>query len=178
MASRQTIKLPHLGLEAGYALSNNTYDATKPTCVLINSMCTTTSLYREQLGDKRLTSVMNLLAIDPLGHGSTSCLAEHFTYWDTAMMALQVLNELGIEKAFALGTSQGGWIVTRMALLEPGRVSGKPTAPGGCVGTRLNSAGGPSATGFSFRTRGPGPPAGHARVMAGANGDYYRSKAF
>jgi microsomal epoxide hydrolase len=37
-------------------------------------------------------------------------------------MALQVMDKLGIEKAFALGTSQGGWIVTRMALLAPDRV--------------------------------------------------------
>ena len=37
-------------------------------------------------------------------------------------MALQVMDKLGIDKAFALGTSQGGWMVTRMALLAPERV--------------------------------------------------------
>ena len=37
-------------------------------------------------------------------------------------MALQVMEALGIDKAFALGTSQGGWIVARMALLAPERV--------------------------------------------------------
>lgn len=41
----------------------------------------------------------------------------------TAIMNLQVLEALGIEKAFALGTSQGGFIVTRMALLDPDKVS-------------------------------------------------------
>jgi microsomal epoxide hydrolase len=69
---------------------------------------------------------MNLLAIEPLGHGSTSCPSEHFTYWDSALMALQVMDKLGIDKAFALGTSQGGWIVTRMALLAPDRVGASP----------------------------------------------------
>jgi Predicted hydrolases or acyltransferases (alpha/beta hydrolase superfamily) len=33
------------------------------------------------------------------------------------------MDHFGIQKSFALGTSQGGWIVTRMALLAPDRVS-------------------------------------------------------
>lgn len=123
MAATSTIEVPHLGgIHAGYALSNDRYDPSKPTCVLINSMCTTVSLYRDQFSDAALTDAMNLLAIEPLGHGSTRCPVEHFTYWDSAWMALQVMDKLGIDKAFALGTSQGGWIVTRMALLAPDRV--------------------------------------------------------
>ncbi|EAW12077.1 alpha/beta fold hydrolase [Aspergillus clavatus NRRL 1] len=125
MAASQTIQVPHLGgIQAGYALSNGRYDPSKPTCVLINSMCMTVSLYRDQFNDTALTDVMNLLAIEPLGHGATSCPSEHFTYWDSALMALQVMEKLGINKAFALGTSQGGWIVTRMALLAPERILG------------------------------------------------------
>ena len=123
MAATTTVEVPHLGgIKAGYALSGE-YDSKKPTCVLINSMCTTVSLYKAQFENKELTDAINLLAIEPLGHGATSCRTEHFTYWDTAIMALQVLDKLGIEKAFALGTSQGGWMVTRMALLAPERVS-------------------------------------------------------
>jgi microsomal epoxide hydrolase len=125
MAATTTILVPHLGgINAGYALSGGSYDPSKPTCVLINSMCTTTSLYRTQFADESLTSALNLLAIEPLGHGATSCPTEHFTYWDTAVMALQVLDALGIERAFALGTSQGGWMVARMALLAPHRIQG------------------------------------------------------
>ncbi|KAL4979375.1 Alpha/Beta hydrolase protein [Aspergillus desertorum] len=124
MPTTRTIQVPHLGgISAGYALSGDKYDPSKPTCVLINSMCMTTALYKDQFEDASLTSAVNLLAIEPLGHGSTSCASEHFTYWDSAIMALQVLDALGIQKAFALGTSQGGWIVTRMALLAPERVS-------------------------------------------------------
>ena len=123
MAASKTIQVPHLGgIKVGYALSGDTYDASKPTCVLINAMCMTVSLYRPQFEDKKLTDAMNLLAIEPLGHGATSCASEHFTYWDTAIMALQVLDALGIKKFFALGTSQGGWMVVRMALLAPERV--------------------------------------------------------
>ena len=66
---------------------------------------------------------MNLLAIELLGHGDTRTKAENWTYWDTAIMNCQVLDALKIEKAFVLGTSQGGWITVRMALLRPNLVS-------------------------------------------------------
>ena len=123
MAAADTIEVPHLGgIQAGYKLSKS-FDKSKPTCVLINSMCMTVSLYNAQFESTALSHAMNLLAIEPLGHGSTSAKVQHFTYWDTAIMALQVMDKLGIEKAFALGTSQGGWMVARMALLAPERVS-------------------------------------------------------
>ena len=38
-------------------------------------------------------------------------------------MNLQVLDELKIEKAFVLGTSQGGWVAMRMALMRPEKAS-------------------------------------------------------
>jgi len=123
MAATTTIQVPHLGgIQVGYRLSGDCYDAKKPTCVLINSMCMTVSLYKDQFDNPALTDVLNLLAIEPLGHGATSCPVEHFTYWDSAIMALQVMDKLCIDKAFALGTSQGGWMVTRMALVAPERV--------------------------------------------------------
>lgn len=127
MAAKQTIEVPHLGgIKAGYKLSSDSYDAAKPTCVLINSMCTTVSLYNTQFEDTKLTDKLNLLAIEPLGHGATSCKTEHFTYWDSAIMTLQVMDKLGVEKAFLLGTSQGGWIVMRVAILAPERVCSTP----------------------------------------------------
>lgn len=122
------ISVTHLGdLKVGYRLSspNNVIDSSKPTLVCINSMCMTTDLFDPQFNDTRLTSAVNLLAIEPLGHGSTSfpTKAAHFTYWDTAIVALEVMSKLGVEKAFVLGTSQGGWMIVRMALLAPERVS-------------------------------------------------------
>jgi len=129
MAATKTIEVPLLGgTKAGYQLSGDRYDASKPTCVLINSMCTTAALYKDQFANTKLTNAMNLLAIEPLGHGATSTPSEHFTYWDSATMALQVLDKLGIQKTFVLGTSQGGWIVMRMALLAPERVRLKEQA--------------------------------------------------
>jgi pimeloyl-ACP methyl ester carboxylesterase len=66
--------------------------------------------------------VMNLVSIELLGHGQTRAKSENWTYWDTAIMNLQVMEKLGIKKAFVLGTSQGGWVTVRMALLAPEKV--------------------------------------------------------
>ncbi|KAJ3738176.1 putative alpha/beta hydrolase [Lentinula raphanica] len=72
MAATTTTKVPHLGgITAGYRLSGNTYDNTKPTTVLFNSMCTTVSLFNDMFANPELTKTMNLLAVEPLGHGST-----------------------------------------------------------------------------------------------------------
>ena len=69
---------------------------------------------------------MNLISIELLGHGQTRTKSENFTYWDTAIMNLQVMDALGIKKAFVLGTSQGGWITVRMALLAPDKARLNP----------------------------------------------------
>ncbi len=98
------------------------YDPKKPTIVLVNSFATSSDLHKGQYANHQLTKAMNLLAIELLGHGATRTKSENFTYWDTAQMNLQVMTALGIEKAFVLGTSQGGWITVRMALLAPDRV--------------------------------------------------------
>ncbi|KAL8371690.1 hypothetical protein RB595_001477 [Gaeumannomyces hyphopodioides] len=124
MAAKTTVQVPHLGVTAGYRLAGGTIDASKPTVVLVNSMCTTSSLYEHQFASAELSAAVNLLAVEPLGHGATSCPSDSFTYWDSALVALQVMDSLGVQKAFALGTSQGGWIVARMALLAPERILG------------------------------------------------------
>ncbi|ETN40070.1 uncharacterized protein HMPREF1541_04345 [Cyphellophora europaea CBS 101466] len=113
MPNTKTIHVPHLGgIDAAYQMPQP-YDASKPTLVLVNSYTTSSELYRSQFANKDLTSKMNLLAIELLGHGQTRTIGEHFTYWDTAIMNLQVLDTLGVPKAFVLGTSQGGWITGR-----------------------------------------------------------------
>lgn len=86
---------------------------------------TSHKLYDAQFESSAVTSSANLVAVDLLGHGSTKVDSgiEQFTYWDSAIMILQLLDHLKIDKFFALGTSQGGWIVVRLALLAPSRVS-------------------------------------------------------
>ncbi|KAL8928956.1 MAG: hypothetical protein Q9172_000708 [Xanthocarpia lactea] len=124
MSNTKTVEVPHLGgITVGYQMPHP-YDASKPTLVLVNSFTTSSDLYRSQYENEKLTSAMNLLAIELLGHGQTRTKSENFTYWDTAIMNLQVMEALGVKKAFVLGTSQGGWITVRMALLAPDRIEG------------------------------------------------------
>lgn len=123
MVSKREIKsVPHLGvIEVGYRLS--TFNPSRPTLVLIIPFTTNVDYYLPEFGNPALTDKLNLLAVEPLGHGATRAKTETFTYWDSAIAFLQLMDALGIEKAFAAGTSQGGWMAARMALLAPQRVS-------------------------------------------------------
>lgn len=125
MAGHVKTKLvPHLGgIDAGYRYSST--DCSLPTLVLINPFTTTSDYYQPEFESEQLTSKFNLLAVEPLGHGATQTKSETFTYWDSAIMAIQLLDVLGIDQAFVMGTSQGGWIAARMALLSPQKV--RPT---------------------------------------------------
>ena len=119
-----TVTVPHLGgSQVGHRLGGP-YDSSRPTLVMVNSFTTTVELYRPQFAHPELAQTANLLAVEPYGHGDTRSPVEQFTYWDTAHAALQVLDALGIGEAFVLGTSQGGWIAARMAMLAPDRIRG------------------------------------------------------
>lgn len=78
-----------------------------PTVILLHSFSTSTQLYDPQFEDASLVSVCNLLAIDLYGHGATMGLKDSITYWDQAKMILEVMEQLKVEKAYILGTSQG-----------------------------------------------------------------------
>lgn len=120
----RTVTVPHLGTSTiGYRFAR-LYDPALPTLVLVNSFTSSVEQYRPQFADGRLTATANLLALEPYGHGRTRATYEQFTYWDSAVADLQVLEALGIPEAFVLGTSQGGWIAARMAMLAPHVVKG------------------------------------------------------
>jgi len=124
MSNAETITVPHLGTSTiGYRLRKG-HDASLPTLVMVNSFTTSVEQYRPQFADEELTATANLLAIEPYGHGQTHASYEQFTYWDSAIANLQVLAALDIPEAFVLGTSQGGWIAARMAILAPDTVKG------------------------------------------------------
>ena len=118
----KTIRVPHLGgIDAAYQMLRE-YDPAKPTVVMINAFTMSSELYRDQFDNTELADQMNLIAIELLGHGQTRTARKHWTYWDTAEMNLQVLDALKIDRAFVLGTSQGGWVTVQMALLRPEKV--------------------------------------------------------
>ena len=79
------------------------YDPSKPTLILVNSFTTSSELYKSQYGNKALKDGMKLLAIVLLGHGKTRTKAEQWTYWDTARQNIEVMDALGIKKAFVFG---------------------------------------------------------------------------
>ena len=120
----ETVSVPHLGGSTISYKFGKPYDPSLPTLVMINSFTTSMELYRAQFADSALIAAMNVLAIEPYGHGATRATWEQFTYWDSAVADLQVLEILGIPEAFVLGTSQGGWIAARMAMLAPDKVKG------------------------------------------------------
>ncbi|GLB10709.1 hypothetical protein AtubIFM57258_007118 [Aspergillus tubingensis] len=121
----RSVHVPHLGGIYASTYMPEPYDPSKQTLVLCHSWGTSVDLYRHQYQNENLKRLVNLLAIDLLGHGQTRTESEHFTYWDSAIMNLQVLDALNITgRIFVLGTSQGGWQTVRMALLAPERVAG------------------------------------------------------
>jgi pimeloyl-ACP methyl ester carboxylesterase len=117
------VHVHHLGgIDVSYRMAKS-YRQNKPTLILINSFTTCAELYRGQLHNAELSEAMNLVAIEPLGHGDTRTrVAETFTYWDSAIMIQQAMDALGIKKAFLTGISQGGWIAARIALYAPDKV--------------------------------------------------------
>ena len=124
MSDVETMTVPHLGTSIiGYRFGRP-YDAALPTLVLVNSFSTSAELFRPQFADEELAATANLLALEPYGHGRTRATYRQFTYWDSAIADLQVLDALGISRAFVLGTSQGGWVAARMAMLAPETVAG------------------------------------------------------
>jgi pimeloyl-ACP methyl ester carboxylesterase len=127
MPGRSHVEVPHLGGTIAAYQTSGDLDSSKPTLVMVNSFLTNSNLYGSQYANKNLTDNMNLIAIELLGHGETKTKNENWTYWDTATMNLQVLEALEKRgeiagKVFVLGTSQGGWITARMALLAPDKV--------------------------------------------------------
>jgi len=91
MSKTQQIHVSHLGGISAAIQTPYPYDSSKPTLILVNSFTTSSELYRSQFSNKSLTDAMNVIAIELLGHGQTRAdKAENWTYWDTAIMNLQV----------------------------------------------------------------------------------------
>jgi pimeloyl-ACP methyl ester carboxylesterase len=70
-----------------------------------------------------LSGEFRCITWDERGFGQTE-VHDAFTYWDSADDALGLLTHLGIDAAFLVGMSQGGFISMRAALRAPQRVRG------------------------------------------------------
>lgn len=124
---------------ASFPAGGDKPDPAKPTIVFFHSFTSDSSLFAPQFADPSLKHSYNLIAIDLLGHGGTRIYAsskgieeeaererlqrDQWTYWDSAWMAVGLVRELGVKKFFVAGTSQGGWVAVRAALVAPEMVS-------------------------------------------------------
>jgi pimeloyl-ACP methyl ester carboxylesterase len=119
----KSVHVPHLGgMSVAYHLAKP-FDDSKITLVLINGFTGTATQFREQVDDAKLVEAVNLIVVEPIGHGNTRINSPTYTLWDSATAILQLLSALGIEKFVVLGTSMGGWVAARVALYAPERVS-------------------------------------------------------
>lgn len=91
-----------------------------PAVVLLHSFLMDVTMWAPQV--EAFGQRYRLIAIDERGHGRTPVQAP-FDYWDVARDVLAVLDALGIESAGVVGTSQGGFVALRTALLAPERVT-------------------------------------------------------
>ena len=91
-----------------------------PPVILLHAFLMDGEMFAPQVNELR--TEFRFLAVDERGHGGTPADAP-FDYWDVARDALGLLDELGLDRAAVIGTSQGGFIGLRMALLAPERVT-------------------------------------------------------
>ncbi len=78
----------------------------------------------EPMGEA-LAAQFRLVSFDQQGHGLSGPHAQHdYSAQSRVQAGLEVLDELGIEKAIWVGNSMGGGVAWRAALLAPERVSG------------------------------------------------------
>lgn len=98
------------------------YDVQKVTIVMFHSFLMDSCLFNPQFEDP-VYEEYNLIAIDEHGHGGTTG-RECFTFWSTAEDSLELLTDLGVSRFYILGTSQGGFVAMRIALLAPERTYG------------------------------------------------------
>jgi pimeloyl-ACP methyl ester carboxylesterase len=71
-----------------------------------------------------LAGELRCITWDERAFGRTEFDGKPFTYWDSALDCLGLLDHLGIEQAVLAGMSQGGFLSLRAALTAPERVLG------------------------------------------------------
>jgi 3-oxoadipate enol-lactonase len=99
-------------------------NADEPVALLWPSLFTDHSMWRYQVPALR-SAGWRTLALDPPGQGRSTGIGRSFTMDECAEAALQVLDAVNVHTpVVVLGTSWGGMIAPRMALLAPERVRG------------------------------------------------------
>ncbi|KAI5819650.1 Alpha/Beta hydrolase protein [Pyronema omphalodes] len=113
---------PAPGVQLGYRALPSPPNPSLPTLLMIHPFITDGSFYAPQFEDPQLGGQAgkkwNMIAIDIHGHGDSTGRKE-FNYWDTAFDTALLLDHLGIKNVTIVGTSQGGFVATRLAIHRP-----------------------------------------------------------
>ncbi|WP_068029986.1 alpha/beta fold hydrolase [Nocardia mexicana] len=107
-------------VDGGQPVSYIDHGGDGPPVLLLHSYLMDADMFAPQV--RSLGAMFRLIAMDERGHGGTPA-DRPFTYWDVARDALGLLDELAVPRCAVVGTSQGGFIALRMALLAPERVA-------------------------------------------------------
>ncbi|MFI6102253.1 alpha/beta fold hydrolase [Lentzea sp. NPDC051213] len=106
--------------DGGQPVSYVDHGGDGPAVVLLHSFLMDATMWAPQV--EAFGDAFRLIAVDERGHGQTPANGP-FDHWDVAKDVLAVLDDLGIASAAVVGTSQGGFVALRMALLAPQRVT-------------------------------------------------------
>jgi pimeloyl-ACP methyl ester carboxylesterase len=93
-----------------------------PAVVLSHGLLMDREMFAPQV--EALRGDFRCVSWDQRGHGDSDAATEPFTYWDSADDLLALAAHLGVERAFLVGMSQGGFVSLRVALERPDFVLG------------------------------------------------------
>ena len=96
----------------------------EPTALLWPSLFTDHRMWRHQIAPLREAG-WRTLALDPPGHGRSPGPGRGFTMDECAQTAVQLLDATGVRApVVVIGTSWGGFVAPRIAMLAPERING------------------------------------------------------
>lgn len=102
---------------------NDQGEPNQPTALLWPSLFTDHRMWSQQIAPLH-DAGWRTLALDPPGHGQSPGPGRGFTMDECAQAALQVLDAVGVRAPVVVfGTSWGGFVAPRIALLAPERLS-------------------------------------------------------
>ena len=91
----------------------------KPALIFCHSFGMRAEMFAPQL--RHFAHTHRCITWDQRAHGD-SAASHPFTFWDSARDLLALMDHLGIDRASVAGTSQGGFVALRAALLAPPRL--------------------------------------------------------
>src|SRR6516165_7649873 len=116
--------MPTVGTILGSVYVDDQGEPGEPAALLWPSLFTDHRMWRHQIAPLREAG-WRTLALDPPGHGRSPGPGRGFTMDECAQAAIQVLDAAGVRApAAVLGTSWGGFVAPRIAMLAPTRLSG------------------------------------------------------